>query len=221
VSGGFAAVRNSPLRRLILVLACSLAALGLTACGNSKSTSTSTAATVPSAVTSTAAASTATTAVVRRAPAPHLRILAPRHQAHLEQTVAVRVALTGAKASGPRAFRYVLDGRFTRFGPPRLTFHDIVPGRHHLIVALASHPSARATSSFFVTAPAQAATPSTATSMSSTMPPPTTSAPPPATIPEPVPPPTPVPSGGIPQGPNAGDADGDNRGGASDGDGNI
>jgi hypothetical protein len=28
-------------------------------------------------------------------------------------------------------------------------------------------------------------------------------------------------TGGIPQGPNAGDADGDNRGGPSDGDGNI
>jgi hypothetical protein len=37
----------------------------------------------------------------------------------------------------------------------------------------------------------------------------------------PAPAPPPAPSGGIPQGPNAGDADSDNHGGPSDGDGNI
>jgi hypothetical protein len=87
-----------------------------------------------------------------------------------------------------------------------LTFRDLVPGHHRLLVALVSHPSIRATVSFTVIGqpppPVQV-----------TAPPPQVTAPPPA--------PAPVPNSGIPQGPNAGDADSDNHGGPSDGDGNI
>jgi hypothetical protein len=204
----------------MLAVASLLVTSALTACGTGQSSSQSTPASTAAASASTtaASASTTTTSAGTAAPLPppaHLRILAPRGQSHIDRTVAVHVALTGAHAAGSRAFRYVLDGSFTRVGPARLTLHDVVPGHHHLVVALASRPSVKAIATFFVTAPAP--TPPAAPASVSSSPPPATM----TTAPAPTPAPSPAPSSGIPQGPSAGDADGDNHGGPSDGDGNI
>jgi hypothetical protein len=124
-------------------------------------------------------------------------------------------------------FRYVLDGTLVRLGSARLTFHGLAFGRHHLTVMLASLRSVRTTRTFIVPQPAAAAQASgasqaTTSSASSPATAPAAAAPPPAaTTPAPAPTPAPPPTSGIPQGANAGDADGDNHGGTSDGDGNI
>lgn len=209
---------NYPRARPLLVAgALGMLTLGIGGCGSSHSSARTTAASVTPAGTTQITATTATTpapATARSLPA-HLRILAPRPLAQLDQTVAVHVSVTGAMGTGTRSFRYVLDGRLTRRGSTRLTFTGVVPGHHHLLVALVSHPSVNATAAFTVLAPpAPPQAPSVA--------PMTSAAPRPATPPTPSGPSAPMMStGGIPQGPNAGDADGDNRGGPSDGDGNI
>src|SRR5579859_1192356 len=158
-----------------------------------------------------ASAPTTTAAPAPASPAGRLRIISPRRGAHTAETLTVHVQLTGASTTGSRPFMFVLDGRLTRLGPTRLTFHGLAPGRHRLVVALAVRPSIRASVNFTVPAPAPPATTSA--------PPPTTPAPAPATTSPPTQ--APAPSSGIPQGPNAGDGDGDNHGGPSDGDGNI
>jgi hypothetical protein len=152
-----------------------------------------------------------------------LRIISPRRGAHAAPNLTIRVAVTGASAGGSRALQYVLDGRLTRLGSARLTFHDLAPGQHHLLVALLARPATRATVSFTVPAPPQ---PSPAPASASSSPQPAAPAPAP-TAPSspmtqpPAAPPAPPPSAGIPQGANAGDGDADNHGAPSDGDGNI
>lgn len=176
-------------------------ALSASACGSGHASPRTTA---PTAAT---AAPTTTTATPPPAPV-HLRIVSPRRGAHVKSTLTVRVSLTG---SGPHAaLKYVLDGRFTHLGSSRVTFRDLAPGQHHLVVFLASRPSVRAKVSFTVPAPPPPPTPTT-----SAAPPPTTSAaPPPPTTQAP-------PPNSIPQGANAGDGDADNHGGPTDGDGNV
>ena len=192
-------MKSSHLRDLIATGAFGLLTLGISACGSSHSASHTTAASV------TAAATTRSTATVASAPppSPRLRILAPRPQTQLDQTVAVHVSITGAKPTDSHSFRYVLDGKLTRFGSKGLTFTGVIPGHHHLVVALVSRPSVKATTAFTVRAPAPTAAPAPTSATSSTPPPMTQS------------------GSGIPQGPNAGDADGDNHGGPSDGDGDV
>jgi hypothetical protein len=210
-------VNSTRARPLLVAGALGMLTLGIGGCGSSHSSSRTTAASVTPAGTTQITATTATTAAPATAPTPAalLRILAPRPLAQLDQTVAVHVSVTGGVGTASRSFRYVLDGRLTRRGSARLTFTGVVPGHHHLLVALVSHPSVNATTAFTVLAPpAPAQAPSA--------PPMTSAAPQPAPAPTPSAPSAPMMStGGIPQGSNAGDADGDNRGGPSDGDGNI
>jgi hypothetical protein len=120
----------------------------------------------------------------------------------------VHVALSGTARAGRHTFWYLLDHVLRRRGSARLTFTDVVPGRHQLVVFLASSRTVRATTIFHVNAP----------------PPPPAPAPAPMTAPPaapaPAPAPAPMSSGGIPQG-NGGDMDSDNNGGPSDGDGGI
>ena len=94
-----------------------------------------------------------TTRTTTPKPAPRLEIVTPRTRAHLDQTVAVRVSLTGATLAGSQSLRYVLDGAVTRLEAARLTFHGVVSGHHHLRVALISRPSVRANATFTVLAP--------------------------------------------------------------------
>jgi hypothetical protein len=166
------------------------------------------------------------------APVRHLSILSPRVGAHTAPTLTVRVRLTGTATSGAQRFRYELDHRLTRSGADRLTFHDLAPGRHRLEVIWASADPSRAATTFTVRAPAPVTVPAPAqaqptastpaTSPASTTPPPSTSTPTQTSAAPPPPQTSPPPSGGgIPQGPNAGDGDGDNKGGPSDGDGNL
>jgi hypothetical protein len=209
-------------KNLSVIFASASVAFAVVGCGGSghathPKTSTATPPANPPASTTTSAAPP---------PAPRLRIIAPRPGAVTSQTLTVRLSLTGAAPHGPHAVRYVLDGALVRLGSVRLTFHGLAFGRHHLTVMLASRRSVRATRSFRVPAPAVVPAPAAA-------PAPTTSTPSPATTPAPAAAPapttttapaaTPAPSstGGIPQGANAGDADADNHGGPSDGDGNI
>jgi hypothetical protein len=187
-----------------------------------------------SAMTSTARAPVAAPAITAAkpasAPTPHLSILAPRMGAHTASTLTVRVALSGA-TNGAQRFRYVLDRRLARSGSARLTFYNLAPGRHRLEVLSAAERTIRTSTTFTVRAPAPVAIPAPARAqptVSTAAPAPTTTASPPRTTPPskttaPAPPKASPPpaSGGIPQGPNAGDGDGDNNGGPSDGDGNI
>lgn len=153
------------------------------------------------------------------APVAHLSILSPRAGAHTASTLTVRVALSGARSGATPRFRYVLDRRLTRFGSARLTFHDLVPGRHRLEVISTAASPIRATTTFTVRAPAPVAVPTQAQpTVSTPVPTPTTTTPPATETTTPAPPQS---SGGIPQGANAGDGDSDNHGGPSDGDGNI
>jgi hypothetical protein len=124
----------------------------------------------------------------------------------------VRVALSGA-AAGSDALRYVLDGRLTRRGSRLLTYHDLAPGHHHLLVSLASNRGVHVATVFTVPAPPSPPVPAPAPA-----PPPATMTTPPPTAAAPAPAPPPV--SGIPQG-DGGDRDGDNNGGPSDGDGDI
>jgi hypothetical protein len=196
--------------------------LAVAGCGGSGSTTKT-----------SAAVTAASNAPQPAAPAPvrHLSILSPRVGAHTGATITVRVALSGAAASAADRFRYVLDHRFTRTGSDRLTLHELLPGRHRVEVIWTGGGASRAATTFIVRAPAPVALPAPAQTQpsvptpapqpTSTTPPPATTAPPKTTTsppPEASPPPS---AGGIPQGPNAGDGDSDNRGGPSDGDGNI
>lgn len=207
---------------------CASLALVLTAsgCGSSTSKKTSSAAS-----TSAPVARSSSARAPASAPVAHLSVLSPRAGAHTGSTLTVRVALSGARTPATPRFRFVLDHRLTRSGSDRLTFHDLAPGRHRLEVVLAGSSPSRATTTFTVRAPAPVAVPATTqaeATVSTPAPAPTT-----ATAPQQTPPPRkttapaapkaspPQSGGGIPQGPNAGDGDGDNNGGPSDGDGNI
>ncbi len=185
-------------------------------CGGGSSAMTATTR-APVAVPATTAARPAS------APTPHLSILSPRAGAHTASTLTVRVALSGA-TNGAQRFRYVLDRRLARSGSARLTFHDLAPGRHRLEVLSAAVSTVRASTTFTVSAPAPAAIPAPVPAqptVSTPAPAPTTPPPTKTTAPAPPKASSPESSGGIPQGPNAGDGDGDNNGGPSDGDGNI
>jgi hypothetical protein len=160
-----------------------------------------------------------------------LVIRAPKQGAHIGQTLNVRVAVLGTAPAGPQSFKYVLDGRFTRHGGERVTFTDLTPGRHHIVVTLVGDAGVTAGRGFTVKAPPPPPSPPPPTTTTSTVQPTTTTAPAPmpntstaaptpAPAPAPAPSPPPAASGGIPQG-NSGDMDADNNGGPSDGDGNI
>lgn len=195
-------------------------ALVVSACGGgssstSRSSSAATATNSPAA-TSSAAASSSTTAAASAAAEPraHLRILSPRAGARSGETLTVHVALSGA-AAGSDPLRYVLDGRLTRRGSRRLTYHDLAPGHHHLLVSLVSNRGVHQSTVFIVPAPPPPPAPTAAPAP--TPPPATMTTPPPATA---TAPPSPPPVSGIPQG-DGGDRDGDNSGGPTDGDGDI
>jgi hypothetical protein len=212
------------------VLAPCLAAAG---CGGGQS---STAARAPQTVATVAAKPTVAVA----AATPHLRILAPAPGASTGQAVTIRVRLSGASPRGAHPFRYVLDRVLRRAGAAQLTLSELAPGRHHLVVELSGSPHVRATTSFTVLAPATVAQPASSEPMTGGSQPAATA--PKAATPAPThtspertssehpsgehtehtsPPPAPEASeGAIPQG-GAGDHDGDNSGGPSDGDGNV
>src|SRR5471032_1040571 len=117
----------------IAVLALALLASG---CGGGSSSSST------AASTSTAASATST-ATTTSAPKLRLPILAPKAGAHTGSVVAMRVSLVGGKAAGAKPFRYTLDGRDVRSGSRRLVFHDLKPGRHHIVVMLAANHDVR------------------------------------------------------------------------------
>jgi hypothetical protein len=173
-------------------------ALIASGCGGSSSSSSTT-----STGNATPAANTSSTPASTPKAHPHLAIVSPKAGAHTHQTLTVRVKLSGAQGAKPQ-FRYVL-GSVKRKGPAAITFHGVAAGKHRLTVILASNGHVRASETFVVAAPP---------------PPPTTT----QSAPPPPPPPTttaaPPPSNGIPQH-NGGDADCDNNGGPSDGDGLI
>jgi hypothetical protein len=201
------------IRRLSPALALALVA---TACGGSSGSASagksSTAANSSSAAATSSSATASTTAAASAAAVahPHLRILAPRAGARSGETLTVRIAVTGASAS-PDALRYVLDGKLTRRGARRLTYHDLAPGHHHLLVSLVSNRGVHESTVFTVPAPPPPPQPVAAPTPTATM-----AAPPPTTATTPMAPPV----SGIPQG-DGGDQDGDNNGGSSDGDGDI
>ena len=210
------AMRTRP-KHFVALVACSAAAPALAACG-ATSHHTGHRATRPkraSAIVTSVPAATSTAAAAPPPP-PHLRIVAPGPGATVTQTLTVRLVLTSAPAPGSQAFRYVLDGTLVRLGSTRLTFHGLASGRHDLTVMLAARRSVKATRTFIV--PAPAAAPAATAPVTMTAPPPATPA---VTAASPAPAPPPTSTNRIPQGPTAGDADGDNQGAASDGDGNI
>jgi hypothetical protein len=149
----------------------------------------------------------------------------------------VRVHLIGSVAAGGPSYVYVLDGRLHRAGAASLTFHELAPGRHRLLVGLAGDSRVRAVTAFTVLAPVPAAQPASnpaanaapaaaAPTKASASPPTNKSTEPTKTEPRATertsteratPPPA---EEAIPQG-NGGDRDGDNNGGPSDGDGNV
>jgi hypothetical protein len=147
--------------RGLALVGASILSLGLAACGAGQSSQ-------PTTTTNVAAASTSTTTTTPASP-PHLRIVSPRHGAHTKQTLTVRLSLTGAKAGGQRAFTYILGGRLTRLGSARLTFHGLAAGHQHLVVALASHRTVKASVSFTVMAPPPPPAPAPAASTPATM----------------------------------------------------
>jgi hypothetical protein len=210
-----------------LCLGMGAVALSVAGCGGASTGTSTTAATTTAAATTTTTA--ATVAPARTAPTAspvtHLAILSPQAGAHTPSTLTVHVAATGAPSGSTGRFRYVLDGRVTRTGSSELTFHDLAPGHHTLRVVMLGSPVER-TTTFTVNAPAAAPKPVVAqappTETQATTPPPAATTPAPAAT---TPAPTQTrPSGaseGIPQGPNAGDGDGDNHGEPSDGDGDI
>jgi hypothetical protein len=183
------------------------------------------------AMSHTAASSTPAAPVVGTASSaavpPHLLIVAPRRGMHTDQSLTVRARVIGAAPSGQHAFRYVLDGRIARLGSARLTFHELAPGRHRVVVSLADDVRVRASSFFIVRAPAPVTAAESPPSTVATTPAPEAPPAPSRTTPEapsraPATTPSAAPpaSGGIPQG-NGGDGDSDNNGGPSDGDGNL
>ena len=198
---------------LKITFALPLAAVALTGCGGSNSSTRKAAVVAPTATSSSRSSTTADPSKPARK--PRLRILSPRAGTTTKSTVAVRVALAGAHIAGSGAVKYVLDGSITRTGSTRLTFTGLAPGDHHLVVSLTANRSVKAAVAFAVAVPP--APPVTTMTTAVPTPPATTrtSALPPATTT------TPAAGNGIPQGPNAGDGDGDNHGAPSDGDGNI
>ena len=179
------------------------------------------------------AVTSAKPAVASSAPAPpRLRIVSPAAGAHTGAAVIVRVRLSGGALRGAHPIRYVLDGALNKLGTTALTFHEVAPGRHRLVVLLAGDPRVRASRSFTVLAPAPFAQPASAEPAQAAAP----AAPPKAPEAQPThtttermsterpskergsPPPS--GEGGIPQG-GGGDGDADNSGGPSDGDGNV
>jgi hypothetical protein len=161
---------------------------------------------------------------------PRLFILTPGRGASTGQSLTVRVGVSGARPGGPGAFRYLLDGRIARLGSDRLTYHELAPGAHRVVVMLADDGRVRAGSFFRVRAPTPviASEPAPPTTTATPAPEtPATSTPAPSrtttqrSTPAPAPPPREAPpTGGIPQN-NGGDHDSDNNGGPSDGDGNV
>ena len=202
------------------VAASALLALLVAGCGGSSAKS----------VTTSRTPVAATTVSHAQAPSAHLRIISPRAGAHTGSTLTVRVRLPGISPTGPRAFVYVLDHQRARRAGSKLTFLNLRPGRHRLLVSFNDRARASAKVAFIVRAPAPTpgsrcggrADPYHHHRLPPRRPRPrhptddyyaapastTTTAPPPP------------PSTGIPQG-NAGDRDGDNNGGPTDGDGNI
>ncbi len=140
-------------------------ALVVSACGGGSSTSSS----APTTTTQAAVISSTTSA----APPPRLKTLSPRAGSHIGSNVTVRVALINRTATGPKPFRYVLDG-VTRFGPRRLVFHGVKPGHHRLIVTLVDDRSVRSQTPFVVKAPPAPPPPVVTTPATSTTPAPTT-----------------------------------------------
>jgi hypothetical protein len=214
--------RHKPLASALGGLFVALAATG---CGGSSSSSSSSSSTATSHV----AAAVVQTTVSPPAPVASLRIISPRSGARTGETVTVDVVVVGVKSGGSSSLRYILDSGRATPGSPRRTFRSLAAGPHRLVVMLAADHAVRATRSFVVRAPAPAASPPPVTSVAQ----PSTPAPAPVPTPAPAPTPTPAPaptpaptpttpshSGGVPQG-NGGDHDVDNRGGPSDGDGNI
>lgn len=199
-------------RRTPRAVVCSALAVAFTAagCGSSSPGTTTASSTAPAATTTSA-----------RPPRPHLHVRSPRSGAHTGQTVTVDVVLSGAASRRASVLLYILDGRRARRGSGHLTFRGLAPGRHHLLITLPNDRSVRGRTVFLVRTPPAAPSPAPVQT-TQTQPPPTPApAPPPATTTTSVPPPPPAPTGGIPQGPTAGDRDSDNSGGPSDGDGNI
>jgi hypothetical protein len=136
-------------RPLCLALAASsVLALAVSACGAGHSV-----APTKTADATTARATISATTPAPPPPPPRLRILSPRRGANAAQTLTVRVSLTGATPAGHKAFKYVLDGTLTRLDSDRLTYHDLAPGHHQLLVSLDSRHSVKASTSFTVPAP--------------------------------------------------------------------
>jgi hypothetical protein len=136
----------------------------------------------------------------------------------------LRIAITPGTTGLTAALRYVLDGERLLRGHERLTLYDLGPGRHYLVVTIAGPAGARAQRVFVVNAPAPVPAPAPVLTTSAPVaaaPATTASRPAPAPAPTVTTTPKPPPPTGIPQGPTAGDRDGDNNGGPSDGDGNI
>ena len=207
-------VRHMTRRFLIL----SAIALGAAGCGGSsyatRSSSPSTA-TPTTATPTTAAATTATATPARAAVAPpSLRILLPARGALTAATVSVRVVVHRAPAGAQ--LRYVLDSGRPQPARPRFTLNGLAPGRHRLVVFLAADRAVRTATTFDVQPPPAPVPAATAPVQA---PPTTTPAPPPptttTTTSAPPPPTNPIPQH------NGGDADGDNNGAPSDGDGNV
>jgi|GEM_PF-2247088 len=227
---GFSIKRLGGLATVAVLAAC-LAAAG---CGGGGHGSTA-AGTTPTVATVAAKPTVAVAAVT-----PRLRILAPAPGASTGEAVTIRVRLSGASPRGAHPFRYVLDRVVTRAGATHLALSELAPGRHNLVVELAANPHVRATTSFTVVAPATVAQPASSEPMAVGSQPAATA--PKAATPAPThtnpehkgsehpsgehtehtsPPPAPeAAEGAIPQG-GAGDHDGDNSGGPSDGDGNL
>ncbi|HEY7935112.1 MAG TPA: hypothetical protein VID48_14940 [Solirubrobacteraceae bacterium] len=217
-------VRSSALPAAPLCV-CVLLVLLASGCGSASTTKTS-----PAPKTSPVLAPKSSARQRAIAPVRHLSIITPHTGAHTHSTVTVRVSLSAARSAGRARFRYVLDRHLTRSGSDRLTFHELRPGRHSLEVFWAAGNKAHATTTFTVRAPVAPASPPVKSqpTVATPIPPPTSATapartPPPRKTTAPAPPKASPPKsgGGIPQGPNAGDGDGDNSGGPSDGDGNL
>lgn len=150
------------------------------------------------------------------APAPVLRILLPAQGAHTGTAVLVRVALRRAPARA--RLRYSVDHGHAQPAGLRFTLHDLVAGRHRLVVTLLGTREVHASVTFFVhpPPPAPAPPPTTTTPATTT----TTVAPPPPPPPTTTTTTTAPPPNKIPQN-NGGDGDADNNGAPSDGDGNF
>jgi hypothetical protein len=215
--------------RVLIPGAAAIVAVGLllAGCGSSGGAKSASAA----QSTAPTASSPATNAAVAAAKPATVRILSPAAGSHTGSTVTVHVLVTGG-ATGRSTLRYVLDGRLSRHGSTRLTYRELAPGRHTVVVSLLVDGSVRAARSFVVRAPAppppepthtEPAQPAPSTQMGSEHEASAPPAEPKPSEPKQSPPeskPSAPEGGGIPQG-GGGDGDSDNNGGPSDGDGNI